>query len=90
MFYFLNLNSYYLQGILQNVTLSSQTLINWTMTPVLLDPQSLNRIRELKYPVTENQFSVPAIFSTKFELKGTILDTFLNLEGWHKVRIKKM
>ncbi|KAG8193654.1 hypothetical protein JTE90_024017 [Oedothorax gibbosus] len=72
------------KGIFQNVTLCSKTLVNWTMTPINSLPESMSKLRALKHQSTNDPSLVPAIFYGSFKSKGTILDTFLSLEGWHK------
>ncbi|KAG8193653.1 hypothetical protein JTE90_024016 [Oedothorax gibbosus] len=72
------------KGILQNVTLCSQTLVNWTMTPIKFSSQLMCKLRELKYPSRTEKNLVPAIFGGTYKPKGTVWDTFLSLKGWHK------
>ncbi|XP_071041497.1 beta-galactosidase isoform X1 [Parasteatoda tepidariorum] len=75
------------KGIFQNVTLGSQALLNWTMIPIPLDSKSIEKIawkksvRKVKY----DPASTPMLYGGQFTLEsGAILDTFLQLDGWHK------
>ncbi|KAF8777680.1 Beta-galactosidase like protein [Argiope bruennichi] len=75
------------KGIFQNVTLGSKTLENWTMIPIPLDYDSMERINRLKnkYQKTDS-VSVPAIYCGRFSIpdNSQIFDSFLKLDGWHK------
>ncbi|CAL1300237.1 unnamed protein product [Larinioides sclopetarius] len=75
------------KGIFQNVTLGSQTLVNWTMTPVKLDPDSLKQLEKWENNIRENNpVSVPLIYTGAFKISNEtkLLDSFLRLDGWHK------
>ncbi|GFY66717.1 beta-galactosidase [Trichonephila inaurata madagascariensis] len=75
------------KGIFQNVTLGSQTLLNWTMIPISLASTSIQQIESLGGQATEsNSISVPAFYSGEFTIPNSsqVLDTFLKLDGWHK------
>lgn len=75
------------KGIFQNVTLGSEKLVNWTMTPILLDSKSIEKINLMSCnnKLESDAVSVPAIYSGEFTLPTrTILDTFLHVKGWHK------
>ncbi|CAL1297258.1 unnamed protein product [Larinioides sclopetarius] len=75
------------KGIFQNVTLGSQTLVNWTMTPVKLDPDSLKQLEKWENNIRENDpVSVPSIYTGTFKISNEtkLLDSFLRLDGWHK------
>ncbi|KAF8777674.1 Beta-galactosidase like protein [Argiope bruennichi] len=72
------------KGILQNVTLGSKILQNWTMIPIPLDPKSIQQI-ESSTEKTDS-ISTPSFYTGKFEIPNStpILDTFLKVDGWHK------
>ncbi|PRD28606.1 UNVERIFIED_CONTAM: Beta-galactosidase [Trichonephila clavipes] len=75
------------KGIFQNVTLGSQTLVNWTMTPILLDTKTIKKVALWKQKaIKSDSVSVPSIYSGEFTIEsGTkILDSFLRVDGWHK------
>ncbi|KAF8777677.1 beta-galactosidase-like [Argiope bruennichi] len=75
------------KGIFQNVTLGSQMLVNWTMTPIVMDSDSIEQIGGWKNNMKkENPVSVPSIYIGSFTIsnKTKILDSFLRLDGWHK------
>ncbi|GIY33860.1 beta-galactosidase [Caerostris darwini] len=75
------------KGILQNVTLGSKTLVNWTMIPINLDPKSIQEIESSKGNMrTNDALSAPFFFSGEFTIPNSvnILDTFLKVDGWHK------
>ncbi|GFR08738.1 beta-galactosidase [Trichonephila clavata] len=75
------------KGIFQNVTLGSQTLANWTMTPILLDSKTIKKVALWKQMAKKSDsLSVPTIYSGEFTIESgtTILDSFLRVDGWHK------
>ncbi|GIY81684.1 beta-galactosidase [Caerostris darwini] len=75
------------KGIFQNVTLGSQVLVNWTMTPVLLDSNSVKKIELWKQKIKKtDSVSAPSIYIGIFKITNetTLLDSFLRLDGWHK------
>ncbi|GIX69961.1 beta-galactosidase [Caerostris darwini] len=75
------------KGIFQNVTLGSQVLVNWTMTPVLLDSNSVKKIELWKQNIKKtDSVSAPSVYIGKFKITNetTLLDSFLRLDGWHK------
>ncbi|GBN14717.1 Beta-galactosidase, partial [Araneus ventricosus] len=75
------------KGIIQNVTLGSKTLVNWTMIPVPLDFDSVQKINVWKSKnLTADSTSVPAIYSGEFNIPNDsqIFDSFLKVDGWHK------
>ncbi|GIY60237.1 beta-galactosidase [Caerostris extrusa] len=76
------------KGILQNVTLGSKTLANWTMIPINLDPKSIHEIESSKGTIrTNDALSAPFfLFAGEFTIPNSvnILDTFLKVDGWHK------
>ncbi|GIX89477.1 beta-galactosidase [Caerostris extrusa] len=77
------------KGIFQNVTLGSQVLVNWTMTPVLLDSNSVKKIELWKQNIKKtDSVSAPSVYIGKFKITNetTLLDSFLRLDGWHKRR----
>ncbi|GFQ81038.1 beta-galactosidase [Trichonephila clavata] len=75
------------KGIFQNVTLGSQTLLNWTMIPIPLASTSIQKIESHGSQVIEtNSISAPAFYFGEFTIPNSskVLDTFLKLDGWHK------
>ncbi|GFS44564.1 beta-galactosidase [Nephila pilipes] len=75
------------KGIFQNVTLGSQTLFNWTMIPISLEPLFIQKIESLRSQATDsNSIYVPSFYSGEFTIPNSapIYDTFLKLNGWHK------
>lgn len=75
------------KGIFQNVTLGSQTLVNWTMIPVLLGSDSLKMIGKWENNVRkQDTVSAPSIYTGTFTISNAtkLRDSFLRLDGWHK------
>ena len=62
-------------------------LLNWEIVPIRLDENSLRKLWTLK-SLPEDDLTAPAIYSAVFTLPNdTIYDTFLRVDGWHKVSI---
>lgn len=57
------------------------------MVPIALDRDSLQKLWTLR-SLSDDDPVVPAIYSGAFVLPNdTIYDTFLKVDGWHKVSI---
>ncbi|XP_023222257.1 beta-galactosidase-like [Centruroides sculpturatus] len=77
------------KGIIQNVTLGSTILTDWTIYPVSLKPENLikyliSNAEDTDIPCTD---CTPGFYMSLFKLPnkpGYPYDTFLKLNGWHK------
>lgn len=77
------------KGIIQNVTLDSSVLTNWTMYPITLHGKDLYKY--FMSPTVEDAIDytphTPSFYLSIFRLPSTPgypYDTFLKLDGWHK------
>ncbi|KAK2167747.1 hypothetical protein NP493_1263g00055 [Ridgeia piscesae] len=79
------------KGIVSNVTLGGDTLVDWQMFPLNFErlfemPGLDNKLRFQSGPVTYSQLS-PAIYTGQFVLPNVPnmpKDTYLNMQGWFK------
>lgn len=76
----------FFQGILSNVTLSNEDLLNWTIYRYPLNNISI--IEDLPEPQDRINIIPPVFYTGRFTIPKNDngpLDTFINMDGWGKV-----
>jgi hypothetical protein len=76
-----------LKGITKNVTLGTQTLINWNHTLIFKDWQKSIKSIETRTAAVKAMERIPTFFTGKFQIPnetGMPYDSFLRLDGWGK------
>lgn len=77
-----------MKGLLSNVTIDNDILVNWEMFPLYLPGFPINNPSPLGFPrrkrAADVNTSIPAFYAGQF-LADQVLDTYLSLDGWTHV-----